>query len=140
MLDVSRPRNEAKRSINQLKNLSKSLQDSIQNPFKIPPKPFSNRPKTLPKPTFKKSRVQNASLNPFLGPLERFLVDFGGAGPPQTEPKSKKTQKHANKTMFKKVIVSNTIFHRFLMVLASQNGTKMELFKMIFRKRRFCEN
>ena len=102
MLDVSRPRNEAKRSINQLKKLSKSLQNSIQNPFKIPPKPFSNRPKTLPKPIFKESRVQNASLNPFLGPLERFLVDFGGAGPPQTEPKSSKNTKKRKKNDVKK--------------------------------------
>ena len=42
--------------------------------------------------------------------------------------------------MLKKVIVSSTIFHRFLMVLASPNGAKMELFWMVFRKRRFCEN
>ena len=126
MLDVSRPRNEAKRSINQSKNLSKSLQNSIKNPFKILPKPFSNRPKTLPKPIFKESRVQNASLNPFLGPLERFLVDFGGAGPPQTEPKSLKIIKKRKKNDVKKSDSFeqdlSSIFDGFGLPKRSQNG------------------
>ena len=34
----------------------------------------------------------------------------------------------------------NTIFSRFFSVLASENGAKIEVFSILFRKRRFCKN
>ena len=34
----------------------------------------------------------------------------------------------------------NTIVFRFVLVLASENNSKIELFSHFFRKRRFCEN
>ena len=34
----------------------------------------------------------------------------------------------------------NTIFSRFFSILASENEAKIEVFSLLFRKRRFCEN
>ena len=42
--------------------------------------------------------------------------------------------------MSKKNIFSNTIFYNFFLVLASQNGAKINEFSNICRKRRFCKN
>ena len=93
---------------------------------KIHSKSSPNPSQIVPKPIFKESRVQNASLNPFLGPLERFLVDFGGAGPPQTEPKSLKNTKKRKKQDVKKSDSFehdfSSIFDGFGLPKRSQNG------------------
>ena len=105
------------------------------------PNSFQNHPKTLPKPTFKNRRAQNASQNRFFERLGRFLSIFlegpGPPEPPKMEPKPKKTCK--NSIIWKSMFL-NTIFHRNFIVLASKYGTKIGRFSIIFWKRRFCKN
>ena len=96
-------------------NQSLSSQHPPKTPSKILPKPIQNPPKTLPTPTFKSRRVQDASQNQFLERLGRFLMNFGRGLGPQSLPKWSQNQKkrpkfhHENKHVFWYDFLSN--FH-----------------------------
>ena len=53
---------------------------------------------------------------------------------------SKKSEKTKKKSKLKKHMLSDTIFARFFVDLASQNDSKINVFCILFRKRRFREN
>ena len=71
----------------------------------------------------------------------RFFIDFWSPrGLPKSSQNHEKSKKSDEKSMSRKHMAFNTIFSRFLMILASANVSKIEVFSHLFRRRRFCEN
>ena len=116
-----------------LQSLSKIHPKSVQNPSKILSKPSQTSPTTLPEPFFQTATQKN-----------RIFAIFFNFWRVQALPKSsqnhQKSQKSAEKSKSKKHMFFNTIFSRIFLVWASENGAKIHVFSLLFRKRRFSEN
>ena len=117
--------------------LPKSFPKFFQNPFKILPKPSQNRPRTLPEPSQNPPSKMNALKTRF---FQFFAIFWRAQGLPKSSENRKKSQKNEQKTKSKKTHVLNTIFSRFFMFLTSENDSKIDVFSILFRKRRFSEN
>ena len=135
--------NQSKKLPKSSQNSPKTLSKPSRNPSKTLPKPFQNPPKTLPEASLRTEPVPKSTffrIFAILLDFFRFFIDFlSPRGLPKSSQNHEKSQINAKKSMSKKHMVFNTIFSRFFSVWASENGAKIEIFSLLFRKRRFCK-
>ena len=150
MLDVSRPKNEAKRSINQSinwQNVPQKLPKSSENPPKIhpkftpnPPKSIQNHLKFLQNRSQNRSKIESALRMRPKSVFSRVFFDcLMIFDLPKSSQNRKKTQKSAKKAMLKKHMFFNTIFSRFFSVWTSKTTPKSSIFSIFFENVDFAK-